>query len=73
VVVTDLTMPHMTGERLTQELIRLRPDIPVILCTGFSEMIDEKKAVAMGIKKFLLKPVSMVDFAKAVREVLEES
>jgi PAS domain S-box-containing protein len=72
VVVTDLTMPSMTGERLTRELIRLRPDIPVILCTGFSEMIDEEKAASLGIKKFLFKPVSMADFAMAVREVLEK-
>jgi PAS domain S-box-containing protein len=69
-VITDLTMPGMTGDRLTEELLNVRPGLPIILCTGFSEMMNEKKAEALGITKFLMKPVSMVDFAMAVRQVL---
>jgi FixJ family two-component response regulator len=63
-------MPGMTGDRLTKELLQVRSGLPIILCTGFSEMMNEQKAEALGITKFLMKPVSMVDFAMAVRQVL---
>ena len=72
VVITDMTMPKMTGERLAQELISIRPDIPIILCTGFSEQINEQKAKAIGIKAFLMKPLTVNQLAKTVRSVLEE-
>ena len=72
VVVTDMTMPKMTGERLAQELISIRPDIPIILCTGFSEQINEQKAKAIGIKAFLMKPLTVNQLAKTVRAVLEK-
>jgi len=51
-VITDLTMPNMTGDKLAGELMNLRSDIPVILCTGFSEKMSEEKANALGIKDF---------------------
>jgi CheY-like chemotaxis protein len=70
VVVTDMTMPKMTGERLAQELISIRPDIPIILCTGFNEQINEQKAKAIGIKAFLMKPLTVNQLAKTVRVVL---
>ncbi|MFO7884526.1 MAG: response regulator, partial [Desulfobacteraceae bacterium] len=54
-VLTDMSMPNMTGEKLAREMIAIRPDIPVILCTGFSERIDEQKAEAAGVKAFLMK------------------
>jgi CheY-like chemotaxis protein len=69
-VITDLTMPGLTGDRLTKRLLKVRPNLPIILCTGFSEMMNEQKAEDLGITKFLMKPVSMVDFAMAVRQVL---
>jgi CheY-like chemotaxis protein len=72
-VMTDQTMPMMTGEKLTARLLRLRPDIPVILCTGFSETIDEEKAKAMGIRAFLLKPFSVQEIAGTIRRVLDET
>jgi len=65
-------MPKMTGERLAQELISIRPDIPIILCTGFSEQINEQKAKAIGIKAFLMKPLTVNQLAKTVRAVLEK-
>jgi CheY-like chemotaxis protein len=68
---TDQSMPQMTGERLARELMSLRPDIPVILCSGFSEGIDAEKAKAMGIRCFLLKPVLLRDLADAVRRALD--
>ena len=69
-VITDMTMPNMTGDMLARELIKIRPDIPIILCTGFSEKITEEKAKGIGIRKFILKPISMSDLAKAIREVM---
>ncbi len=71
-VITDMTMPNMTGVELAKEILNIRPDVPIILCTGFSEMIDEKKAKAMGIRKFVMKPVAMGDMAKIIREVLDQ-
>jgi CheY-like chemotaxis protein len=71
-VMTDQTMPSLTGEKLTAKLLRLRPDIPVILCTGFSETIDEEKAKAMGIRAFLLKPFSVKEIAETIRRVLDK-
>lgn len=70
-VITDMTMPHLTGDQLTMELMKIRPDIPVILCTGYSRQISEKRAREIGIKAFLLKPVDKNDLARTVRHVLD--
>jgi PAS domain S-box-containing protein len=70
-VITDMTMPHMTGERLAGEIINIRSDIPVVICTGYSVRISEEKAKDMGIKAFVMKPFVIRDLAKTVREVLE--
>jgi signal transduction histidine kinase/ActR/RegA family two-component response regulator len=70
-VITDMTMPHMTGEALARRILAIRPEVPVILCTGYSEMITEEKAVSMGIRKFVLKPVITDELAAAVRSALE--
>ena len=70
-VITDMTMPNMTGVRLTQKLIEIRSDIPVIICTGFSEKISEHKASTMGIRGYVMKPVVRSELAKKIREVLE--
>jgi CheY-like chemotaxis protein len=70
-VITDMTMPHMSGADLVQELIRARPDIPVILCTGFSEYMTEEKAMQLGIKAFMKKPLTRQGMAKVVRDVLD--
>jgi len=72
-VITDLTMPHMTGEKLAEKLIQLRPDIPVILCTGFSAMTDEQKALSMGIRAFISKPILKQEIAEAIRKVFDEN
>ena len=71
-VLSDMTMPGMTGDRLARELMAIRPEIPVILCTGFSERISEEKAEALGIKGFLMKPVLKSALARMVRKVLDE-
>jgi PAS domain S-box-containing protein len=70
-VVTDMTMPNMTGEKLAGELMKVRSDIPVIMCTGFSGRISEEEAKEIGIKAFVMKPLVMRDLAKTVRDVLD--
>jgi len=69
-VITDMAMPNMSGEKLSGELVKIRSDIPVLLCTGFSETMSEEKATSIGIKGFLLKPIVMKDLAQKIREVL---
>lgn len=70
-VITDMTMPHLTGAELAQRLLAIRPALPVILCTGFSEIINEEKATALGIRRLLMKPVLRDELAKALREELD--
>jgi CheY-like chemotaxis protein len=70
-VITDQTMPQMTGMELSQEFRRIRPDMPIILCTGFSETISEEKIKAVGINELLMKPIVMRNLAEAVRKVLD--
>lgn len=72
-IITDMAMPEMTGERLTQELLMIRPDIPVILCTGYSERISEEKAKEIGITAYTMKPLRQSVLLKTVREVLDEA
>jgi len=71
-VMTDQTMPFMTGEDLGKEMIRVRPDIPIILCTGYSDMISSEKAMAMGFRGFILKPFNVLEGAELVRRVLDQ-
>jgi len=70
-VITDQTMPNMTGKDLAKEIRAIRKDKPVILCTGFSEQIDESKAKEMGISAFVMKPIVMRDIANTIRAVLD--
>ena len=70
-VITDMTMPNMTGEELANELMFIRPDIPIILCTGFSRRVTEKKAKAMGIQAFIMKPILKQELAETIRRVLD--
>ena len=72
IVITDMTMPNITGAELSQELLKIKPDLPIILCTGFSELIDKDKAIALGIRAYLMKPVGRNDLARAVRKVLDK-
>ncbi len=72
VVITDQSMPDMSGVELALQLVKIRPDIPIILCTGYSKKITEKEAMALGIKKFMTKPYDTKRLAQCVREVLSE-
>ena len=70
-VVTDMTMPHMTGDKLAQALMKIRPQIPIILCTGHSRRVSEEKAQEIGIKALVMKPLVMRNLAETVRKVLD--
>ncbi|QTA78635.1 Two component system sensor histidine kinase, PAS domain-containing [Desulfonema limicola] len=69
-VITDQAMPNMAGMQLAHNMIQIRPDIPIILCTGFSEVVNEDQAKAAGIKEFLMKPLVKKDLAETIRKVL---
>ncbi|OPZ75992.1 MAG: Transcriptional regulatory protein ZraR [bacterium ADurb.Bin431] len=71
-VITDLTMPNMTGETLAQRMLQIRPGIPIILCTGFSRELTREKALGLGIKEFMLKPIDYGELAIAIRTILDE-
>ncbi len=69
-VLTDQAMPRMTGGKLAQEMLKLRPDLPVILCTGFSEQVDANGARKLGLREFLMKPFSVREVSAAIRRAL---
>jgi PAS domain S-box-containing protein len=71
-VITDQTMPFKTGEDLGKEVMRKRPDIPVILCTGYSDLISPEKATVMGFRGFIMKPFTVREGAELVRRVLDQ-
>jgi CheY-like chemotaxis protein len=70
-VITDMTMPQMTGDLLVKEILKIRPGMPTVICTGFSEKMDEKKAKEIGIRQYIEKPFSRSDLAKMVRKALQ--
>lgn len=70
-LITDQTMPRITGDELALQFLACRPDIPVVLCTGFSSTMTESKAMEMGIKAFVMKPFIKKDIARVVRTVLD--
>ncbi len=72
-VMTDQTMPFMTGENLGKEMMRIRPDISVILCTGYTDFISSEKAIVMGFRGFIMKPFTVREGAELVRSVLDQS
>jgi len=71
-VISDMTMPNMTGDQLAKEILSIKPDTPIIICTGFSERINKEVAETIGVKGLLMKPVVKSDMANMVRKVLDE-
>ena len=71
-VITDMTMPSMTGIELAPKLLQIRPDIPIILCSGFNEMASEEKVKSIGIKAYVQKPVELKVLGQTIRDVLEK-
>ncbi|MFA6499291.1 MAG: ATP-binding protein [Desulfurivibrionaceae bacterium] len=71
-VITDMTMPYLTGAELAQKILAIRPEMPIILCSGHSELMNKQKALAMGVCEYLSKPVLQHDFLSAVRRILKK-
>ncbi|MCK8601950.1 hybrid sensor histidine kinase/response regulator [Desulfoferrobacter suflitae] len=69
-VITDQTMPKMTGAELAREMLRIRPEMPIILCTGFSEVMDQEMAKSIGIREFVMKPFVFSELADLAKKVL---
>jgi PAS domain S-box-containing protein len=72
-IVTDYTMPNMTGGELAKHILAIRPEMPIVLCTGFSEVFTEDKARALGIQGYVMKPISIHDLAKICRGALDQA
>lgn len=72
-VITDMTMPRMTGDMLAKEIMQIRTDIPILLCSGFSEIMNVDKANSIGIKDFLMKPLAIQELAYNVRKAIDEA
>ncbi len=72
-IITDQTMPKMTGAELAQKMLKIRPDIPIILATGFSELVSKERSKALGISEFIMKPLFSDEIADLVRRVLDNN
>lgn len=72
-VITDMTMPELTGDKLSEKILEIRPDMPIILWCGFSEDISEDTAIGMGIKKYIQKPVSPRKLLQSIRKIFDEN
>jgi CheY-like chemotaxis protein len=70
-IITDYTMPHLTGIDLAAKLLEIRADVPIILCTGYSEAISSETAKEAGVREFLMKPLTKQEMAEAIRRVLD--
>ena len=70
VIITDMTMPGMTGLELSGEVLKIRPDMPMIICTGYNETITDEKAKRLGVRELLMKPLSLKEFATSIRRAL---
>ena len=72
-IITDMTMPGMTGAEIAEKMLAVRPRVPIILCTGFSELITEERAKQLGIREFLMKPYSLSDLSRTLERVLRDA
>ncbi len=72
-VITDMTMPQMTGVKLSEKLMDIRPDIPIIICTGYSALVDEEKAKELRLAAYVMKPINMRETAQTIRKILDKS
>jgi CheY-like chemotaxis protein len=71
IVLTDMTMPYMAGDELAATLLSIRPELPVVLCTGYSERISEARGRELGIRAFVMKPPTQNELAYTVRMALD--
>ena len=71
-VITDYVMPHLTGKDIAEKMIHIRSDIPIILCTAYSDLISSEKAMAMGFRELILKPFNYREISELMRRVLDQ-
>ncbi len=71
-VITDMTMPHITGYQLSRQLIEIRPDIPIVLCTGFHEKVSDRASKEIGIREVVMKPILQDVLSQTIRKVLDD-
>jgi len=69
-IITDMVMPQMTGSQFSKKLKEIKPDIPIILCTGYSSLVDEDRARQIGLTAYLIKPISMTELAETVSKII---
>ncbi len=72
IIITDMTMPSLTGLKLAKKIFKIKPDIPVILCTGHSDLISKKEALSAGIKGYYEKPIRMGELIRTIRTTLDK-
>jgi len=70
-IISDMTMPQMSGVKLTDKVREIRPDIPIIICTGHSSLMNEEKAKEIGISAYAMKPITITEISSLIRKVLE--
>ncbi len=70
--ITDMTMPQMTGVKLSEKLMDIREDIPIIACKGYSNLVDEEKVKELGLTAYVMKPIDMQETAQTIRNVLDK-
>ncbi len=70
-IITDMSMPNLTGVQLSRDVLQIKPNMAIILCTGYSDVIDEEKALELGVKEYLIKPIVQMDLAVKVRKTLD--
>lgn len=71
-VITDQTMPHLSGLQLAKKILQIKPDMPIILCSGYSSLVNKGKINKIGIKKYAMKPLNIRELSMIVREVLDK-
>ncbi len=72
IIVTDMSMPGLTGMQLAKEILSIRPELPIVICTGFSERLNEEQVYDLGVKGFLMKPVSKAQISETIRKLLDQ-
>ena len=70
-IITDMTMPKMTGDEFAKKVLAIRDDIPIVLCTGYSNKMSRNKALKLGIKKYFQKPIMANEMLCSIREILD--
>ncbi len=70
-VITDLSMPDMAGNMLAAEILKIRPDMPIILCSGYTRLIEKEVSFQKGFRALMAKPIQMADLAQTIRRVLD--